>query len=317
MLLKEAQQEDTVHRAQPGAPAAYGGPQMDAAWTTVVQSIGARLNHPGTNQQLGSQVSATVQLLRDLLVQLSVGDGGPAAAAASSTSTSSASSPPASASAPMAADAETAPVQRNVHKPETSRDDGPQPNVRRTAAGGSASDVGNEAGGAGERERSPRPRAGTSRFRQQRGHGLASPHLGAADDAIAAAGSEGTTTGAAEGTTMAASGTGSAEVDGASSRAEPAAAAAAAQVQEAAQEMDETDADDVVSDSGEDDAASAIAMDLDNAIAEVPQSQRRAKMREILSRRRKGTKGPTGLRKPGPERGAASDPKKPARELKD
>ncbi len=313
LLLKEAQQEDTVHRAQPGAPASDGGSQMDAAWTTVVQSIGARLNLPGTNQQLGSQVTATVQLLKDLLVQLSVGDGGPAAAAAPTTP-----SPGASAAPPAAAGGGTAPPQQSGHKPETARDDGSQPNVRRVVLGGSMQDGGNEPGGNGERERSPRPRAGASRFRQQRGQGLASPSLGAADDAIAAAGSEGTTTGTAAGITTAANGTGSAEVDGTNSRAEPAAAAAAAQMQDAAEDMEETDADEFVSDSGDDDAASAIAMDLDNAIAEIPQSQRRAKMREVLAQRKKAPKAPKGLKKPAePGRAAASDSKKPARESKD
>ncbi len=317
LLLKEAQQEDTAHRAQPGAPTLEGGPQLDAAWTTVVQNIGARLNLPGTNQQLGSQVSATVQLLRDLLVQLAAGNGGPAAAAPPTLP------PGAAAAAPAAAGGGAAASQQSGHYPAAAHDDGSQSSARRAASGVNKQDGGHELAGNGGRERSPRPRADTSRLRQHRGQGLASPSLNSADDAIAAAGSLGTATDATAGTTAAVNGPASAEGDGTSSRADPASAAAEATAQGAAEDAEiptgaATDADELMSDSGDDDVASAIAMDLDKAIAELPQGQRRAKMREILARKKKALRAPRGLRKPAESgRAAAVDSKKPAKESKD
>ncbi len=319
LLLKEAQQEDAAHRAQPGAPTLDGGPQLDAAWTTVVQNIGARLNLPGTNQQLGSQVSATVQLLRDLLVQLAAGNGGPAMAAPP------AMPPGAAAATPAAAGSGAAASQPSGRLPATAQGDGSQSSTRRAASGVNKQDGERESVGSGGRERSPRPRADTSRFRQHRGQLPTSPNLSSADDAIAAAGIVGTATDAMAGTTAASNGPAPAEDDGASSRTDPASAAAAATAQGAAGDVEiptgtATDSDEFISDSDDDDAASAVAMDLEMAIAELPQGQRRAKMREILanSNKKKGPKAPRGLRKPAESgRAAAADSKKPAKESKD
>ncbi len=75
LLLKEAQAAEAAATVRPSAP------PEDAAWDTVMQAIGARINIPGANQHLATQVAATVQMLKDLLVQCAPPAGGGVATA--------------------------------------------------------------------------------------------------------------------------------------------------------------------------------------------------------------------------------------------
>ncbi len=67
-------------------------------------------------------------------------------------------------------------------------------------------------------------------------------------------------------------------------------APAPAAVDHASQSDDATEAEELLEESGDEDEDGRIAMDIEKAIEDLPEGQRRAKMREILALRRKGTK---------------------------
>ncbi len=327
LLLKEAQQKDGNSEAAAGASGAGGaGPSADDAWTTVVQTIGLRLNQPGANQELGSQVTATVQLLRDLLAQLPPPMAGASAAAAPSGTMPGAASPtiPAAVAAAGTEAGSAGGERAATAAPPTPKVDGlglatpGQGQSRRgqtqssscfqsvDATARDASDA------AQERERSPRPRAGATRFRP---HGRESPATAAqqiGEDTVSTEQAPIAHNATPPTSADAESSTSNRSVDTGGQPATQEAelpAPGAASTNGASRLHDEqagapTDDEELV-ESGDEDEDSSIAMDIERAIEKLPENQRRDKVREILAQRRKEPKArrltsrkPSGTKKP-------------------
>ncbi len=312
LLLKEAQQRDGGGESAAGAASVSGtAHSADDAWSTVVQTIGLRLNQPGANQELGSQVTATVQLLRDLLSQLPP----PSTCASATTAPTSAAPAAAAAATPAAAAASTGTAAGDIGggraeaaaAPVTPKADGLGPTSQwqgrrghgqppsSNLSGDAASQ--DEPGATQERERSPRPRPGATRFRPH-GHEASLPAGPTTGGAAAAAGSAPIVSNSAAPAGSGA-GVGLGPNDGGTGEQQTAreaapSAADAPTINAGATEPEgqtdvQTDEEELVESGGEDED-DRIAMDIERAIEHLPENQRRDKMREILAQRRKDPK---------------------------
>ncbi len=326
LLLKEAQQRDGGSDSATTTAGASGtSHSADDAWATVVQTIGHRLNQPGANQELGTQVTATVQLLRDLLSQLP-----PPSTGAPTTTTSTTTAPGAAAAAAPAAAAAamgTAAVDVNGRRPEgtaapaTPTADSFAPanqwQGRRGHGQSSSSNLSGDAAprdepGTTQRERSPRPRPGATRFRPH-GHDASAP-TGLPTGSAAAATETAPIVNSAAAPVRSATeiGTTSNVTEASEQQTAREAASSAADGtpanMAATDHGEQTDAptdEEELVESGDEDEDDRIAMDIERAIEQLPENQRRDKMREILAQRRKDPR-PRRLKSKKPSGGKKS-----------
>ncbi len=266
-----------------------------------MQAIGARINIPGANQHLATQVAATVQMLKDLLVQCAPPAGGGVATA--QVQQPEAPPPPQ--------------PQRAAGQLVVAAGAAVQPNVGAHGLGDASGAHGARSTGAGARERTPRPRADTARLRVQgrtEADGVrhaacqeAAGH-GSAEDAIAAAAPQ-----LAEDDAPAAPGAGT-QQDDATAATQATAAAGCDGTHPSGGDGGDDDGKGAMSTvggsgselEGGESEGDEIEVDIEQAIALLPDSQRRAKVREVLARRRKAQ--PRRLKKPeAGVRGVAGD----------
>ncbi len=295
LLLKEAQAAEAAATARPTAP------PEDAAWDTVMEAIGARINIPGANQHLATQVAATVQMLKDLLVQCAP----PACGSVAATQVQQPEAPP----PPQ--------PQQAVGQLVVAAGAAVQPNVGAHGLGDASEGHGTRPTGAGARERTPRPRADTARLRAQgRSDADGSRHAacqepaghGSAEDAIAAAAPQPV---AADVPAVPGAGT---QQENAAAVTQAATAAGCIGTPPSGGDDGDDDGKGAMSTVGEsgseleggESEGDEIEVDIEQAIALLPDSQRRAKVREVLARRRKAQ--PRRLKKPeAGTRGGAGD----------